>query len=823
MNDSSTTQNTAFGAPGIEPRWTNGAKDGVGTAYSAACHVWFTAWNGALSEVYYPTIDLPQTRDLQLLFTDGATFFHEEKRDLGSKIERLEPSLGYRITNTAPDGRYRVIKEIITDPHLPCVLQGVRVESDEPGFLENLKIYVLCAPHLNGGGAGNSAEVREIAGKTVLAAHKSGGGLTDATTWLAMAPDCDFGAVSVGYVGQSDGWSDLHADFQLDWRFQNAPDGNVALTGEILAPLQLGARVFTLALAFGSGEHSAWTTLLQSLSVPFEESKSRFVSQWQRAQRHLLPLERQSGDGGRLLRSSYNVLLAHEDKTYPGALIASLSIPWGDAKNDDDTGGYHLVWPRDMVNSATGLLAAGQSETAYRAMIYLAASQYPNGGFAQNFWIDGKPYWHGLQLDEIAYPLLLVRHLQRFGALRGFDPRALVTRAARFLVLNGPVTGQERWEEAAGLSPSTLAAIIAGLISAASYLREENDENSATFLEDYADWLESNLDGWCATDAGCLVEGEPHHYVRIFPLQPGEFLPDTPPRDETFDITSRKPGTRKTFAAKEVFDGGFLEFVRYGIRAADAPLVQASVRVMDQVLRSETPRGVCFWRYNGDGYGQRDDGTPYHDHWGVGRPWPLLGGERGHYEIAAGNDAGLYLKSLEGFASTAGLLPEQIWDAESLPAAHMETGRSTGSARPLAWAHAEYIKLLRSQRDGKVFDRVDEAAARYIEGKAQPRRDVLMWGTNFPSKTIAEGTTLRLIGEAPFNARHSRDGWKTWRDVASQPTPIGLHFCDLEAPESGKSLAWTLFSPTSGTWEGRNHEITGRDNAALKKEADLWP
>ncbi len=361
MNDS----NTAFGAPGIEPRWTNGAKDGVGTAYAASCRVWFTLWNGALSEVYYPTIDLPQIRDLQLLFTDGETFFHEEKRDLKSKIERLEPSLGYRITNTAPGGRYRVVKEIITDPHLPCVLQNVRIESDEEGFLENLKIYALCAPHLNGGGMGNSASVRQVAGKTVITAHKSGGGLTDDTTVLAMAADCDFGATSVGYVGQSDGWSDLHADFKLDWQFQNAPDGNVALTGEILAPLDSrGARVFTLALSFGPGEHSAWTTLLQSLSVPFEEHKSRFISQWQRPQRHLLPLERQSGDGGRLLRSSYNLLLAHEDKQYPGALIASMSIPWGEAKGDEDTGGYHLVWPRDMVNSATAAKRAVQPRCA---------------------------------------------------------------------------------------------------------------------------------------------------------------------------------------------------------------------------------------------------------------------------------------------------------------------------------------------------------------------------------------------------------------------------------------------------------------------------
>ncbi|RYZ71206.1 MAG: hypothetical protein EOP09_04980, partial [Proteobacteria bacterium] len=359
---------TAFGSPGIEPRWTNGAKEGVGTAYAASCRVWFTLWNGVLTEVYYPTIDLPQIRDLQLLFTDGKTFFDEEKRDFSNKIERIEPGLGYRLTNTHYDGHYRIVKEIITDPHLPCVLMNVRVEG-ETSFLEKLQIFALCAPHLNGGGGGNNGLVREAAGKKILCAYKTGGGLTDDTTWMALGANVDFGKCSVGYVGSSDGWSDLHADLNLDWEFKSAPDGNIALTGEILAPVKDGVREFTLTLALGESKHAVDTTLLQSLSRPFSAQKERFLLQWQRPQRHLQYLNDQSGDGGRLLRASYNVLLAHEDKRYPGALIASLSIPWGEAKNDEDTGGYHLVWPRDMVNSATGLLAAGQGETASRALI----------------------------------------------------------------------------------------------------------------------------------------------------------------------------------------------------------------------------------------------------------------------------------------------------------------------------------------------------------------------------------------------------------------------------------------------------------------------
>ncbi len=802
----------AFGSPGIEPRWTNGAKEGVGTAYAASARIWFTLWNGVLTEVYYPTIDLPQIRDLQLLFSDGKTFCHEEKRDFTNRIERIEPGLGYRLTNTHRSNSYRVVKEVITDPHLACVLMNVRVEGD-PSVIENLHIYALCAPHLNGGGADNTGLVREVAGKTILCAHKTGGGLTDVQTWLALGCDVPFGKTGVGFVGASDGWTDLHDDFSFDYTFQSASNGNVALTGEVLAPMKNGAREFTLTLAFGSGQHSADTTLLQSLSTPFSHHRDRFFTQWQRPQRHLQnDLGSQSGDGGKLLRSSYNVLLAHEDKRFPGALIASLSIPWGEAKNDEDTGGYHLVWPRDMVNSATGLLAAGQGETASRALIYLAASQFRDGSFAQNFWIDGKPYWLGLQLDEVAFPLLLARKLQEIGALKNFDPLPLVTRAARFLVLNGPVTAQERWEEASGLSPSTLAAVIAGLLSASGFLRATGDETSAQFLDDYADWLEGNLDCWCATEQGELLEDEPHHYVRINPLALGGALPETPPCDEEFELTSQEPGTDKTRKAREVFDGGFLELVRYGIRRADDPLVVSSVKVLDAILKCDTPRGACFWRYNGDGYGQRDDGNPYHSHWGVGRPWPLLGGERGHYEVALGRESGgnpdKWIWSLEGFASSAGLLPEQIWDLPDLPLKHLETGRSTGAARPLAWAHAEYIKLLRSKRDGRVFDTVIEASERYVEGKVAPRRDLLIWGANFPSKTIAQNSVLRLTRGEEFTVRWSLDGWKTAHNNDSMSAPMGVHYYDLPAPRRGEKLEWTF--RVGGKWDGKNYEIVGR-------------
>jgi glucoamylase len=349
-------QSKAFGWPGIEPRWTHGGKDGVGTAYAASSRVWFTFWNGIITEVYYPTVDRPQIRDLQYLISDGKSFFHDEKRDLESTLERLaDHVLGYRCTNSDPAGSYSIVKEIIADPHLACVLQHTKLTGDE-SFLSKLRLYALCAPHLEVGGWGNNGTVARVAGRTVLTAERKG-------TWLALAATVPFSHVSCGYVGKSDGWTDLADNYKMDWEFDCAPDGNIALTGELDLT---GAREFTLGLAFGNSQHHAVSTLFQSLSTPFAEHEKRYADQWGRTAAGILSLEKFSGDGGNLYRASCNLLLAHEDKSYPGAFIASLSIPWGEAVGDEDQGGYHLVWTRDMVNSANAMLAAGDRTTPLR-------------------------------------------------------------------------------------------------------------------------------------------------------------------------------------------------------------------------------------------------------------------------------------------------------------------------------------------------------------------------------------------------------------------------------------------------------------------------
>ena len=340
-------QGTAFGAPGVEPRWTSSRKDAVGMAYSAASRVWYTISHGILNEIYFPTIDRPQTRDMEFLLTDGETFVHEEKRDLNRIFEYIDAdSTAVRLTNADRAGRYKIIKEIIADPHHPVVLMRVRFEGEE-SLLSRMKAYAILAPHLDVGGAGNSGAVMDVAGMRVVIAWKNG-------LSLVMAASCGFSRASCGYVGVSDGWQDLMENFRMDWEFGAAPEGNIALTGEIDLSVH---REFVVAISLGEGHHSALTTALAAVTSPFDQSLERFIEQWRRAGKPE-ELMAASQDAGRLLQVSQNVILTHEDKFYSGAFIASASIPWGQHKGDDDVGGYHLVWTRDMVQSATALWLA---------------------------------------------------------------------------------------------------------------------------------------------------------------------------------------------------------------------------------------------------------------------------------------------------------------------------------------------------------------------------------------------------------------------------------------------------------------------------------
>lgn len=785
-------QTNAFGAPGVQPRWTSSAKEGVVTAYSGMSRVWCTISHGIINEIYYGTVDRPQTRDMQLLLADGESFFAEEKRDFQHQQQPLaDGTLGCRIISRSPDGRLRLTKQVLTSPHQSCVVLQCRLDGDE-SLLERLGVYVLLAPHVDVAGRDNTGWRDSVVGRTILAATRE-------ETVMVLGADVPLAETSCGFVGSSDGYTDLHDNKRMTWRFERAEHGNIAM----IARLDLSRlREFRVVVAFGHTLHEAKAELMTVLSEPHHQHLQRFVTQWHRRRPTDQRLVAVSGDGGRLCRNSELVMLAHEDKKYAGGFIASMSIPWGAHRGDDDRGGYHLVWVRDAVHAATAFLALGDADTARRVLVYLACSQRHDGGFSQNFWIDGQAYANGIQLDQVAFPCMLAWRLWKAGGLDDFDPYPALLAAARYLVENGPGTQQDRWEHSAGYVPSTLAVTIAAVACVADFAAARGDRDTASFLLDYADYIESHVDYWTVTNNGELVPGIRRHYIRLLP-DCHEWVGDLEPDSTTIHLSDLPPG-ENAFPASRIVSGDFLELVRYGIRRGDDPLVLDSLRVIDSVLKVQTPGGPCWRRYNHDGYGEHADGSPF-DGTGIGRAWPLLTGERGHYEIAAGGDPAPYIRAMEYFQSAGGLISEQIWDAPDIPQQSLRFGRPTGSARPLLWAHAEYVTLLRSAADGAVFDRIAPLADRYLAGGG--RKDLEVWKFTRKITRACRGSTVRVVGRAAFRLRWTGDEWATQDDLQSRSSGIGLHYVDLPTSRAGKWLRFTFFWTDSGRWEGRDFSI----------------
>jgi glucoamylase len=601
--------NQAPGSPGASPTWTRGDKQSVGTARSLSSSVWFTAAGGIVTEVYYPNVDTPQVKDLQLIITDGATFFHDPKVDFDSASELITPDVpGVRVTNTAKDQKnqpYCVIQEIISEPGSPVLLISTTLKATAgapTGFLNNLRVYVLLAPHLEGFGANNSGYVARTAKGVKLVANRG-------NTWLSLGANCGFAMTSCGFSGVNDGWQDIIGHRRLPvWNFDCALNGNIALTGEINRG---NSTEFVLALAFGHGGSNspnvAIVAMNEALSYPFGNIGDpltpyshlpNFIDGWAKINANRWqPNPDPTTDGHRLFNFSRNVLLTHEDKICNGALVASLSLPWGELAGDSN-GGYHMVWPRDMCQSATALLATGETDLPLRGLMFLAASQSDDGSFYQKFYIDGTPApGNNQQLDEYSFPIILAYRLHEEKLLQQFDPVPMVLKAAGALIRDGPMTQQERWEEAEGYSPSTLASNIAALVCAAQFA----DQTTAPFLLDYADFLETHLEKWTVTTQGTLLPGVTRHYIRLLPTRVKSWNPPDlnfpeDPNTASFDI--RNLIGNATFQAKDIVDAGFLELVRYGIRKPGDPLIEASMQVVDAVIRKTLPQGNCWLRYN---------------------------------------------------------------------------------------------------------------------------------------------------------------------------------------------------------------------------------
>ncbi|QFU05078.1 Glucoamylase precursor [Pseudoalteromonas sp. THAF3] len=765
-NSAAPTANSdsAPGAPGDKPFWAYSGKTGIGTSYEAyqqgryddnsatgtVSKVWFSLAKGMITETMFGLIHQAQIRDMQFIVS-GADFVVAESDGLSNRVEYLDvdpqgrpTSLAYRVTSEDSQGRFRIIKDIFTDPDAQSLMVRVRFQANEPG----LRAHVQVNPYVNNDGLDDRAKVADDALIAYSGAH-----------YLSLQSAKGLNDGSVGFVGQSDRYSQLKARGEFT-RYQSTGEqaGNVAMSatlGEISENSQ-----FDLVLSYGSSEQEALAQGQKTLKRGYDKVLAHYNGDgdaigWQDYLQSL-QLERlydASTDGGKLLNTSALVLKAQEDKTHAGALIASLSNPWGDtvAAEQGHTG-YKAVWVRDFYQVAMAFLAMGDTQTAKAAFNYLPkvqvredtpGNQGDTGWFLQKTHVDGELEWVGVQLDQTAMPIMLAWKLYKGGVLSKNELtqwyRTMLQPAADFLVEGGqakilwndtqitpPYTQQERWEEQAGYSPSTTAAVVAGLISAGEIAKLSGDTDSAQRYLATAKQYEQDIEALMFTSKGTLTgeASDGRYFVRI--AQDENTNGDTP-----LAANNGRAGMDK----KQILDGGFLELVRYGVRGADSESVTASLPEYDDqslvdnlrvkyTFTDEQGRAYPGWRrYGNDGYGEDEKrGSNYAEDGNNtdgqrGRVWPFFTGERGHYEIAAANAVrgGLtaqdyqriqhtYVFGMEAFANKGMMLPEQVWDGVGVNPFGYELGEGTNSATPLAWTHAEYVKLLRSLTDKTVWD-----------------------------------------------------------------------------------------------------------------------
>ena len=781
----------APGRPGRDAQWPSAGKEAVGTSNTWESKVWFTLRGGVVDEVYYPTVDVANTQTLKFVVTgcNGGAPSGEEAAL--NRLEVTDPrSLSFRQTSETPT--YRLTKTYATDPERPVVL--IDVEFD--GRCRALqRLYVYHDPSVNNSGMHDTAWTEDGA---LLA--------SDGDKASALVASEGFGETSNGFAGTSDGLEELGRRGLLAERYARAADGNVVQVGEV------GKRT-TLALGFGRDGAEALRNARASLAKGFARVRAEYERGWHD---YLKTLRRVGPKYQAQYDMAAMVLKAHEDKTYRGAMIASLSVPWGGgaSANEAEVGGYHLVWSRDLYQVATAFLALGDEASAGRALDYLfRVQQKPDGSFPQNSWLDGRPFWGSLQLDEVAYPLVLAH---RLGRADRETYQKHVRPAADFIVRHGPSTPQERWEEKSGYSPSTIAAEIAGLVCAAEIARANGDEASRSVYLAAADEFARNVERWAATTTG--PHGDGNYYLRL------SFNED-PDDGQPFDVGNG--GGR--FDEREIVDAGFLELVRLGVRPPADPLVARSLDVIDRVIRVETPNGDSFYRYNHDGYGEMDDGRNWNwdgKYTGKGRLWALLAGERGQYELALGRRVAALrrLDAMAGFANAGRMIPEQVWDRAAGPRPEFKFGEGTGSATPLAWSMAQFIRLATNLSVGRNLDTPDPVRARYA-GRIgpTPRADA---DFNFPAREALEltgpGATLRVTGSA--RDAGSRAFILTESERRELKRDAGGNFSfEVKAGRGPSHVVVAVVSPTGATGFERV-TVGGLAPEELKKaDAELYP
>ena len=762
------------------PTWASAHKDMVGAALGSS-RLWFTVAEGIVTEVYYPRIDIPQIKDLGFIIADDRGFWVELRRLGDYRLSLPAPGVpAVEIEHRHP--RFVFTLRVCPSPRRDVLLVDFRLDGDPA-----LRPYALLAPRLGGQADDNRAALGWHGGRAMLWAEQGPFGLALAAADRDGADG--WGRRSVGGLEASDGWQDFHRNGRMTWANETAGPAPVALIGELP---QSG----TLALGFAASQEAAATLAASSLLEDFSAvwaAQTKAWQAWQAAQRR--PATRDDVD--RAVAISAMALKVHQDKTYCGATVASLAVPWGDSSAS--RGGYHLVWPRDLVETAGALVALEAYDDARDVLRYLIATQQDDGHWSQNQWLGGTPYWRGVQLDETALPILLAAALAERDALDKIPVGECVRRAARFIARNGPMSGQDRWEEDSGVNLFTVAAAIAALVEASPFL----DGEAQSFALKLADYWNARLEDWTFVVDTALARrfAVSGYYIRTLP-------DDAPSRRQAMRevVPIKNLAADPDLPADAQVATDFLQLVRYGLRSADDRAVLDTLKVVDGLLKTDTPSGPVWRRYNGDGYGEHEDGAAF-DGVGKGRGWPLLVGERGHYALAAGLEVLPYLETMMAMSGPLGLIPEQVWDSAPIPARGLAPGRPSGSAMPLVWAHAEFVKLACSRALGRPVDRPAGVWARY-RGK-RPEIDYAIWTFAMRIRRLSPGHGLTIALTAPARIHWGVDNWRETHDIETRDSGLGLHVAELPVASrgGGETIQFTFFWLDSRTWQGEDYAI----------------
>ena len=762
------------------PTWASAQKDMVGASLRRS-RIWFTLAQGIVTEVFYPRIDIPQIKDLGFLIADDKGFWVELRR-LGN-YEVRQPHLGGSAVEIVHrHQRFTFTLRICPAPWRDVLALQFKLEGDEA-----LRPYALLSSRLGGEADGNSAWVAKHNSRKVLWAEQGPFGLALA----AIGPDgADaWGRCSVGCLEASDGWQDFHRNGRMVWEYDTAGPGPVALMGEL-------PREATLALGFATSKESAATLAVSESLEDFTATWDATSAGWEewRTKSRRPPIR---DDVDRVLAVSAAVIKTHQDHTYRGATVASLSSPWGDSSHS--RGGYHLVWSRDLVETAGALVAMENYDEARDVLRYLLATQQDDGHWLQNQWLGGKPFFLSVQLDETGFPVLLAAALQARGALDGIPVSDPIKRALSYIARNGPSTAQDRWEEDAGINVFTLAVVIAALVEGSAFLVGEAKD----FVLRLADCWNAKIEAWTFAEDTPLAReaGVSGYYFRTAPI---DVLTRDRAQSETVPIKNLALDPNLPANAQIATD--FLQLVRFGLRRADDPAIVGTVKVVDSLLKVETPSGVVWRRYVDDGYGEHEDGSPF-DGTGRGRGWPLLVGERGHYALAAGDDVMPYLEAIMAMGNAQGMIPEQVWDSAPIPEFGLKMGRPSGSAMPLVWAHAEFIKLCYSKLLGSPVDRPAATWKRYSGVK--PKIDYVIWGPVYRPRRLPAGHALTIATKEAATVRWTINNWRDVLDADTHDVGLDVHVVDLPVTgcKAGETIQFTFRWRQSDAWEGQNYQM----------------